>query len=114
MIKKYNNISLAVGAPGIILQIVGFVMSSGESQGASPLILLGTIMLMVGLGYYAAAKGRSPLWCLAGCAGILGLILLALLKDLDEQKTADDHVSSLETELAEKQKLIDEMKSGDS
>ena len=114
MIKKYNNISLAVGAPGIILQIIGFVMSANESQVSGPLILLGTIMLMVGLGYYAAAKGRSPLWCLAGCAGFLGLILLAVLKDLDEQKTAGDRVSSLEKELAEKQKLIDEMKSGDS
>ncbi len=114
MIKKYNNISLAIGVPGIVLQFAGMFMTRFESQNYTLLTLLGTLLLMVALGYYAVSKGRSPLWCLAGFAGILGLIVLGLLKDLDGERTAEERESSLENELAEKQKLIDELQSNDS
>ena len=75
MIAKYNKISLAVGSPGIILQIAGIIMSSLLVQ------LLGTVLLLVGLVYYAKAKGRSPVWCLFAFLSIIGLIVLACLKD---------------------------------
>ena len=75
MIKKYNNISLAVGIPGLLLQIVGNV--AGQ-----PLVtILGTILLLVGLAYYAKAKGRSKAWCLMAFLSLIGLIVLACLKD---------------------------------
>ena len=32
MIKRYNNLSLALGVPGIILQIVGNVMANALSN----------------------------------------------------------------------------------
>ena len=77
MIMKYNNISLAAGVPGIVLQVVGQVMQQ-------PLVLiLGTVLLIVGFAYYAKAKGRNPAWCLMGFLSIIGLIVLACLKDLD-------------------------------
>ena len=75
MIKRYNNISLAFGVPGLLLQIAGGVMHQ-------PLIVIpGTVLLMIGLAYYAKAKGRHPAWCLMGFLSIIGLIILALLKD---------------------------------
>ena len=41
-----------------------------------------TLMAMgVGFGYYAKAKGRSILWGLCGFLSLLGLLILALLKD---------------------------------
>lgn len=79
MIKKYNNISLAWGIPGIVLQIAGNVI------GELLVILVGTILLMVGLAYYAKAKGRSPAWCLMGFFSLIGLIVLACLKDLEKE-----------------------------
>ena len=44
--------------------------------------LVGTGLLMAGLAFYALAKGRSPAWCLMGLLSIIGLIVLACLKDL--------------------------------
>ena len=79
MIKKYNNISLAWGIPGIVLQIAGHVV------GQPLLLLVGTILLMIGLAYYGKAKGRSPAWCLMGFLSIIGLIVLACLKDLERE-----------------------------
>ena len=81
MIRKYNNISLALGIPGIVAQIAGHLMRQ-------PLVLIvGTVLLMVGLAYYAKAKGRSPAWCLMGFLSIIGLLVLASLKDLGEETT---------------------------
>lgn len=75
MIVRYNNISLALGVPGIILQVVGRI------GGMWPVLVLGTILLIAGLAYYAMAKGRSPAWGLMGFLSILGLAILACLKD---------------------------------
>lgn len=79
MIKKYNNISLTWGAPGIIIQIVG------KTAGIPIFLILGTVLLMVGLAYYAKSKGRSSAWCLAGFLSIFGLIILGLLKDFHKE-----------------------------
>ncbi len=84
MIERYNNISLLLGAPGIILQIVGRVMMmSSERQGLGILVsLIGTALLLGGFAYYAKSKGRHPAWCLMAFLSIIGLIVLACLKDL--------------------------------
>ena len=76
MIKSHNNTSLAFGIPGLILQVAGQVM------GQPIVLLVGTVLLMVGLAFYAKAKGRSPAWCLMGFLSLIGLIVLACLKDL--------------------------------
>ena len=86
MIKRYNNLSLALGVPGIILQIVGNVIAQanpGTPLGVwgIPISLIGTALLIAGLAYYAIAKGRSGWWGLLGFLSCIGLIILALLKD---------------------------------
>ena len=83
MIARYNNISLLLGVPGLILQIAGNVMRTNpenETIGAIAL-LSGTVLLIGGLAMYAKAKGRSPAWGLMGFLSIIGLIVLAMLQD---------------------------------
>ena len=80
MISRYNNISLATGVPGIALQIVG------RLQESLPVIMLGTGLLLIGFAYYAKAKGRNPAWCLAAFLSIIGLVILACLKDLSHSE----------------------------
>lgn len=87
MIKRYNNISLALGVPGIIIQIVGnFVLQANQETPLGALgglvLLVGTALLISGLAYYAMAKGRSGWWGLCGFLSFIGLIILACLKDL--------------------------------
>lgn len=68
MIAKYNSKSFLYGVPGILLQIGGNIAAqfaadptvSGIGTAAS---ILGTILLLVGLAFYAKAKGRNPAWC---------------------------------------------------
>jgi uncharacterized membrane protein YjjP (DUF1212 family) len=82
MIARYNRWSFVFGAPGIILQIAGtFIGPWGPAYSS---ILLGTVLLMIGLGYYAKAKGQSFAWCAAGFLSVLGLLLLLLLEDKSE------------------------------
>ena len=80
MIAKYNNLSLALGAPGIILQIAGNIMGRSNPPGII-MILVGSGLLVAGLAYYAIAKGRSAWWGLCGFLSIIGLIILAFLED---------------------------------
>ena len=89
MITRYNNLSLALGIPGIVLQIAGNVMVQRNPQEPFlPLLvaLSGTVLLIAGLVYYAKAKGRNPAWGLMGFLSCLGLIVLACLKDLEKKK----------------------------
>lgn len=86
MIAKYNRISIAIGLPGILMQIGGRVMmmnASTESETLLPALLafVGTGLLLVGLAFYAKAKGRHPAWCLFAFLSLIGLIVLACLKD---------------------------------
>ena len=68
----------------MILQFVGYAMK-GESPESNPiaiaLLLVGTVLAIIGFGYYAKAKGRSMVWGLVGFLGLIGLVVLALLKD---------------------------------
>ena len=84
MVKRYNNLSFVSFIPGIILQIIGYVMngqSPEPNQVAVVLLLVGTALAIAGFGYYAKAKGRSMAWGLFGFLGLIGLVVLALLKD---------------------------------
>ena len=86
MIAEYNNKSLAFGVPGLVLQIGGNIASSFSTDPTiaalgGVALIVGTILLIVGLAYYAIAKGRHPAWCLMGFLSIIGLIVLAYLKD---------------------------------
>ena len=84
MIKRYNNLSFVFFIPGMILQIVGLIMGGNNAEPnpiTSVLLLVGTVLAITGFGYYAKAKGRSPAWGLAGFLGLIGLVILALLKD---------------------------------
>jgi hypothetical protein len=70
--------------PGIILQIIGYAMNDNAPElnpMAVMLLLVGTVLAIIGFGYYARAKGRSMAWGLAGFLGLIGLVVLALLKD---------------------------------
>ena len=84
MIKRYNQLSLLLGVPGLILQIAGRFLQNAEGF-ITPMgwiiSLAGTVLLLVGLAYYAKSKGRHPAWCLFALLSIIGLIVLALLKD---------------------------------
>ncbi len=82
MIKQYNNISLLAGIPGLLLQIVGRVLSGSSGAVGTLLMVVGTALLLIGLAYYAKAKGRHPAWCLMAFLSLIGLIVLACLKDL--------------------------------
>jgi hypothetical protein len=96
-----NRKSLALGVPGIVLQILGNVMyrpggsiaGTGRPAAAgNPVWLLvmlaGTVLLIAGLAFYAKAKGRSPAWGFMGLLSIIGLIVLACLKDRSSHQRA--------------------------
>jgi hypothetical protein len=97
MIAEYNRKSFYWGIPGIIVQSIGFIAVMGYYASTDPmsvepepmLVILmrlvtfaGAVLLLVGLSYYAKAKGRNPFWCLfAFVPCFIGIIVLACLKD---------------------------------
>lgn len=84
MIESYNRKSFIFGIPGIILQVAGNFMRNPEGMITSPgalISLCGTVLLMIGLAFYAKAKARHPVWCLFAFLSLIGLLVLALLKD---------------------------------
>ena len=89
MNRKYNNISLICGIPGIVLQGAGIINEQPE------LLLLGTVLLLIGYGYYAKAKGRNFAWCLMGFLSIIGLIILGCLKDIEKESTQKQTTPSI-------------------
>ena len=96
MIAKYSRTSLAVGLPGMLLQIVcAYLFNSlflfPQNPNAVPqagiLILLqlgilaGHVLFIIGLCFYAKAKGYSALLGLLGLLSCIGLLIIALLPD---------------------------------
>ena len=87
MIRRYNNISLAIGIPGFILQIIGAavgVIGAKEEMPSLPgvlISLIGSGMLIIGLAYYAKAKDRHWAWCFFGLFSLMGILVLFLLAD---------------------------------
>jgi hypothetical protein len=69
MIARYNRWSFVFGVPGV------FTFSGAL------LLVFGTVLLMIGLVYYAKARGQSPAWCIAAFLSIFSLGLLLLLGD---------------------------------
>jgi apolipoprotein N-acyltransferase len=97
MIARYNRLSFAYGVPGIAMQIAGCFMS-GLGQGDVGLfgvvfLMFGILSLMIGLAYYAKAKGQSWAWCAAAFLSILGLLLLLLLEDKSQasRRPGEEH-----------------------
>lgn len=96
MIAKYNRTSLVIGIPGLVLQIgclvaLNMMAAKARSAGTFPPVILalilelgiiaGDILLIVGLCFYARAKGHSAVWGLFGLLSCIGLLVLALLPD---------------------------------
>ena len=89
MLKQYNKISLRLGTIGFIMQsIAGVMWGTYEENNIIadrllflPVAVVGTALLVVGLGYYSIGKGRSVWWGFCGCLGMLGLVALFLLED---------------------------------
>lgn len=73
-----NRKSLLYGVPGLLLQTAGLFVKTPIGAAAQ---LVGTVLLLVGLAFYAKAKGRHPAWCLMAFLSLIGLIVLACLKD---------------------------------
>ena len=77
------------GVPGIILQIIGRITMVGAFGNSIPspeavgflILLVSTILLIVGLSFYAKAKGHHPAFGLLGFLSIIGLIILAIMPD---------------------------------
>ena len=85
MIAKYNRVSLFVGIPGLILKLFGLLFQQtarniDHDQIGSLLILLGTITLVIGLCFYAKAKGHSARYGIMGIFPVIGIIYRACLK----------------------------------
>lgn len=106
MIAKYNRKSLALGIPGLVLQIgciftTNLIAAKAKSGGATlpdslALLLaagslIGSLLFIVGLCYYAKAKGYSSVFGLLGLLSCIGLLILAVLPDKTKGQT-DDHV----------------------
>ena|SRR6478609_9501745 len=96
MIAKYNRKSLILGIPGLLLQLGCMFLSNllaanAKSGGAAPPALLalllvfgaliGAVLLIVGLCFYAKAKGYSAVLGLLGLLSCIGLLILAVLPD---------------------------------
>jgi hypothetical protein len=85
----YTNLTWALGLPGIILQIVGQLNYRASLQQGQPgplwllLGLVGTGMLITAFAFYAMSKGRNPAWCLMGFLGLIGLIVLLCLREVE-------------------------------
>ena len=85
-IKRYNTVSLALGIPGLVLQIVWLVFAQANPDTGSVLLedlvlWVGTGLLIAGLSFYAIAKGRSGWWGLFGLLSWIGMLILGKLED---------------------------------
>jgi hypothetical protein len=97
MIGEYNRKSLALGLPGLFFQIAAglarmyFIHKHGGELPPAlnwvPLIvqIMATIVLIIGLAYYAKAKGYHGALGLLGVLSCIGLIILAVLPDRTKQ-----------------------------
>lgn len=78
MIRKYNNRSFAYGVPGIVIINAGGVCLECGGTGFVSiagwgLVLAGSILLTIGIGYYVASRGRSLGWLILGILPMVAL-----------------------------------------
>lgn len=83
--------SFILGIPGIAAQGAGRIMMRGrrnlepdaeltsQDLAGCAIALVGTVLLIVGLGFAASAKGRKMAWGLMGLLSCIGLLVLYLL-----------------------------------
>ncbi|GLH67170.1 hypothetical protein [Geothrix edaphica] len=81
MIATLNKKSLQLGVPGLVLQYGGLFLAVDFFPVGVLAILIGTILLLFGLGYYLKAKNRNLAWVVLIFIPILGILFLALLVD---------------------------------
>lgn len=83
MLRKFNQLSLVFGVPGLLLQTgaVIYQWPAGQEAIGVGLVWLGTVALLVGLAFYAKAKGWSYAWGLLGLASVIGAIVLGVFPD---------------------------------
>jgi len=99
MDANLNRVSLYWGVPGLTIQTLGYIVANVMVEPLMALFFLlvsvaGTVLLLVGLGYYAKAKGHSPVWGLLGLLSCVGIVVLAVLPDKLKQNS--DHGLDLE------------------
>ena len=85
--KKKTNIGVGLG---LVLQIVGRLL---QGSGSEAMASLGTVLVLGGLAFfiwgcamYMQGKGYHPAWGLLGLLSVIGLILLAVMRDRQPEK----------------------------
>jgi len=86
MIPTYNRTSLLVGSFGLVLQYGGGALLWDYPWIGLPSAIFGTIMIVIGLGYYLKSKSRSLGYLIIGVIPVLGLVVLGLLDDHAQQR----------------------------
>ncbi len=81
MIATHNKKSLQFGIPGLILQYGGLFLTVDFFRVGVSAMLVGTVLLFFGLGFYLKAKNRNMAWVILIFIPILGILFLALLVD---------------------------------
>jgi hypothetical protein len=83
MIARYNRWSFVLGVPGLALLFA----AGGTADAEDNLTLLGKCfslfgfaLLLIGLAFYAKAKGRCPAWCLLPWLCGMGWFALTLVR----------------------------------
>ena len=100
MIPEYNKKSLRIGIPGFVLVngcplLIRHLAPKPDDVNPPlpdwvPFLLLfgmlaGAILLIIGLGYYAKAKGYSAVLGLLGLLSCVGVLILAVLPDREPE-----------------------------
>ena len=83
MIARYNRRSFVFGVPGLILLVAAGLTADREDVLTLPgkcFSLSGLALLLIGLAFYAKAKGRCPAWCLLPWLCGMGWIALTLVR----------------------------------
>jgi len=76
-LKQLNGRSIALIGPGLILQIIGGLVSD---DALGPLVrVLGVVLMTIGLTFYARVRGRSPWFGLLGILSCVGAAVVSRL-----------------------------------